>query len=392
LAYDVAVVGAGPAGAATAGDLARRGWRVLLLDRARFPRDKICGEALSPGALPVLERLGALGAIEAAATPIGGARIRTADGATCTGRYPAVPGLPSRGLAIPRLALDPILIAAATRHPNVTFEQGVTVRALAYEGGRCVGLETSAGRVATRAVVLAEGRTGQLHPAMKRHVPARRRMAFVATFEDLDGLTDLLELDLRRPDLQTVLSPQGARRAALCVVTTGGPPAPLGAPPLEGLLRILREDPALAERLAAATPASALKGMPLDPYWGDPAPLPGLVAVGDALCNFDPITGEGMYRALRSAELAADALDGALAGDVPRLSGYAEAVTREFQWTYRFVDAVVALTRHDWLAGLAVRGLAARPALADRMVGYQGAMLPAERFFPDLLHVAMAAI
>ncbi|MDB5096222.1 MAG: monooxygenase FAD-binding [Cyanobacteria bacterium RYN_339] len=391
MSYDVAVVGAGPAGAATAGHLAMRGWRVLLLDKATFPRDKICGEALSPGALPVLGRLGALPAVEAAASPIGGARIRTA-AFTCEGRYPDVPGLPSRGLAVPRLVLDPLLLALAANRPGVTVETGVAVRGLTFAGGRCTGLETSAGHVAARAVVLAEGRTGQLHPAMRRSKAPRRRMAFVATFDGVEGLTDMLELDLRSATIQTVLSPQGNGRAALCVVSTGGPAAPLGAPPLEGLVRILREDPILAERLAAAQPVSALKGMPLDPYWGDPAPMAGLVAVGDSLCHFDPITGEGMYRALRSAELAADALDEALQRDMPRLAAYAEDVTREFCWTYRFVDAVVALTRHPGLAQLAVRGLAARPALADRMIGYQGAMLPAERFFPDMLRVAVAAI
>src|SRR5262245_55026545 len=64
--YDVAVVGAGPAGAATATHLARAGWRVVLVDRALFPRDKPCAESLSPAAEPLLAELGALEEVEAA--------------------------------------------------------------------------------------------------------------------------------------------------------------------------------------------------------------------------------------------------------------------------------------------------------------------------------------
>jgi flavin-dependent dehydrogenase len=396
LKYDVIVVGAGPAGSATAGFLAERGWQVLLVDKARFPRDKICGEALSPGALPVLERLGARSVVESAGTALAGASIRAADGSLCIGHYPDVPGLPSRGVAIERMKLDPLLIEAACRRPGVVFEPGTSVRELVWRGDLCIGVRTTSGIVESRAVVLAEGRLGQLHPAMVRQEPpkGKKRMAFVATFEGVHGLTDVLELNLRSPNLQTVLSPQGPNRAAICIVTTGGAAAPLGAPPIDGLLRILRQDRSMHERLADATAVSGLKGMPLAPYAGDPAPAPGLVIVGDGICHFDPLTGEGMYRALRSAEMAAEQLDLALqsAAAPAKLSDYAHDITREFRWTYRFVDAVVVLSRSRILGNLAVRGLAKSPQLASRMIGYQGAMLPAERFFPDMLRVAVAAI
>ena len=89
MSADAVVVGAGPAGAATAILLAEEGLSVVLIDRARFPRDKVCGEYLSPEGGRILDRLGALGAIEArGARPLRGMRILAPDGTLLVGDYP----------------------------------------------------------------------------------------------------------------------------------------------------------------------------------------------------------------------------------------------------------------------------------------------------------------
>ena len=86
---DAVVVGAGPAGAATAILLAEQGLSVVLLDRARFPRDKICGEYLSPEGSRILDRLGVLARVEAdGARPLRGMRILAPDGTLLVGDYP----------------------------------------------------------------------------------------------------------------------------------------------------------------------------------------------------------------------------------------------------------------------------------------------------------------
>ena len=173
---DVVVVGAGPAGAATAILLAERGHQVVLLDRARFPRDKVCGEYLSPEASRILDRLGVLKAVEAAgARPLRGMRIVAPDGTLIVGDYPTRGprrGYRDHALAVPRRTLDAVLVGRARELP-VTVREGFRVTDLVFDGaldGRRVtgvdGLWTPASerpaapeRLEARLVVGADGRT-----------------------------------------------------------------------------------------------------------------------------------------------------------------------------------------------------------------------------------------
>ena len=118
---DVVVVGAGPAGAATAILLAERGHAVTLLDKAAFPRPKICGEYLSPEGARVLDRLGVLKAVDAAgAQALHGMRITAPDGTVLDGVYPTEGpwrGYRDHALAVPREVLDRLLVERARTLP-----------------------------------------------------------------------------------------------------------------------------------------------------------------------------------------------------------------------------------------------------------------------------------
>src|SRR5215510_11041684 len=105
---DVIVVGAGPAGSIAALVLARAGARVRLIDRARFPRDKLCGDTLNPGSLAILDRLGISTPIRARAAAVTGMTV-TGPGARVSADYPD--GL--RGASITRRDLDAMLLNAA---------------------------------------------------------------------------------------------------------------------------------------------------------------------------------------------------------------------------------------------------------------------------------------
>src|SRR6185369_13404206 len=106
---DVLIVGAGPAGAVAAIVLARAGARVRLVDRAAFPRDKLCGDTVNPGALTRLARLGVAGDIHARGLAVDGMLVTGEHGVAIEGRYPA--GV--HGRAIIRRELDSLLLQHA---------------------------------------------------------------------------------------------------------------------------------------------------------------------------------------------------------------------------------------------------------------------------------------
>ena len=132
-------MGAGPAGSASAILLAERGLSVILLDRARFPRPKICGEYLSPEASRILDRLGVLKDVDAAgAQPLRGMKLVAPDGTALRGAYPAAGpwrGYRDHALAIPREALDAVLLERARSMP-IEVRERHRVTGLLMEGGR----------------------------------------------------------------------------------------------------------------------------------------------------------------------------------------------------------------------------------------------------------------
>src|SRR5438132_7719613 len=121
--WDVVVAGAGPAGALAATILARSGARVLVVDRARFPRDKLCGDSLNPGTVNLLRRLNLASWIETHGLPIEGMRLSGPAGAHAEGRYPR--GLLGRSAM--RRDFDQWLISEAVGS-GAEFDQGVVVR------------------------------------------------------------------------------------------------------------------------------------------------------------------------------------------------------------------------------------------------------------------------
>src|SRR5436189_2616417 len=128
---DVLIVGAGPAGSVAATVLARAGARVRLVDRATFPRDKLCGDTVNPGTLALLRRLGVAGGVERCGLPVAGMRVTGRNGTIVEATYPRA----LSGRAIRRRDLDALLVNAAVA-AGCDFEPCVAVRGAAIDDTR----------------------------------------------------------------------------------------------------------------------------------------------------------------------------------------------------------------------------------------------------------------
>ena len=394
--WDAIVVGAGPAGSATALQLARAGARVLLLDRARFPRDKPCSEYLSPAATPLLERLdGALVAAVERAAPgrLYGMRVVAPDGNSADGRFAAAHPFASPqpyGYALPRTVLDTLLLHAAVR-AGAVVEEGVPVEELLYDAGAVGGVVArgaAGGRPALRArvVVGADG----LRSVVARRLGLRRasrpeRIAFSAHFRDVGGVGDAGEMHIGCPGY-VGLGPigNGVTTVAL-VLPAAAARARAAALRHGGLVPELERFPRLRGRFAAAREVRALLVTGPFAQWSRHAVAPagGALLVGDAADFFDPFTGQGLYAALRGAELAAATLIAAFAAEgrgpltAAALSPYAAARRRAFAGKWVLERLIGCGVSWPWLARRVVARLARRPALADLVVGATGNFVPA---------------
>jgi flavin-dependent dehydrogenase len=384
---DAIVVGAGPAGAATAILLAERGLEVLVLDRARLPRPKICGEYLSPEALRLLDRLDVLKALDAAgAVPLAGMRLVAPDGTTLTGRYRAVgPHRPYRGhaLAAPREVLDGALVDRLRGLP-VDLREGVRVTDVRREGDRVTGVEAvdAAGAPLTfRAplVIAADGRASVVAQRLGCRRPGRvRRMALVTYVRGVADCRDLGEIFVDPPDY-AILNPLGADRINVSLVVPLAHAAPWSHRLGDFFIARLRQLRHLARRLAGAELIAPVRALGPLAWRVAPPRLGGVLLVGDAAGFFDPLTGEGVFSALRGAELAAATAAAALAaGDCSarRLAAYERGRHAAFAAKARLVRALHFIVGRRRLANLAAHWLARRPALLDALLGVAGDYVP----------------
>ncbi len=394
-APDVIVVGAGPAGAAAAILLAEHGVAVTLLDRARFPRPKICGEYLSPEAPRVLDRLGVLKAVDGRAVPLAGMRITAPDGTELVGTYRALGRFrPYRehAMALPRETLDAILVERARALP-IDVREGTRVVDVLLDGDRVTGVEAvdGAGRVqALRAplVIAADGRASVIAQRLGlRREHRLRRMALVTYVAGLEGCRDRGEIFVDPPDY-AILNPVAPDRANLSLVVPLGDAAPWSARLETFFTARARHLPHLARRLAGARLVAPVRALGPLAYEVAPPRAGGVLLVGDAAGFFDPFTGEGVFAALRGAELAAETAVRALgAGDCScaALAGYARARRRAFAGKERVTRALQLVVARRPLANLAAHALARRPALLDLLLGVIGDFVPPRALLRGLL-------
>lgn len=388
---DVIVVGGGPAGAAVASFLARAGTDVLLLDRARFPRDKACSEYMSPEASRILECMGVLHHVErAGGSELAGMRIRAPNGVTFQGRFAEVHGYRGyrdRGLALRRTILDALLLARA-REVGARVREAVRVTDVTRDtNGRVTGvavIDDGAHReIAATLVIGADG----LRSIVSRRLGlsgsrrAQPRLALVSHYDGVAGMTDNGEMHVERDGYIGLADVGGGLTNVAVVVPTTRARAAAGDPARFVDDWIARR-PHLVPRFARARRATPVLATGPFASASRRAWAPGAALVGDAADFFDPFTGEGIYAALRGAELLAPRVLEALGCGNPvdadaALAAYESARVHEFTGKWMVERIIGVAVSFPSLMRIAARSLALRPAMAHTIVGVAGDFVPA---------------
>jgi menaquinone-9 beta-reductase len=398
--FDVLVVGAGPGGSAVATLLARAGYRVAAVDRAAFPRDKACSEYMSPEAVRLLDRLGVVGAVEAAgAAPLHGTTVTAARGSRLEGRFAQAGAAPFRptGLSVARRILDQVLVESA-RKAGVRVLERTAVEELLYDRGAVAGAVVREADGARRSIRsrLTIGADGLRSIVARRLGPRRhgrlRRIAFVAHVDGVAGMGTSAEMHVGRAGYVGLNAIGGGRANVALVVPAGRGAEARGR--VEGFfLEALRAFPGLHERVSAGSLARRVLATGPFAAWSGRVTADGAALVGDAADFFDPFTGEGIYSALRGAELLAAVAEEALAepGTVSaaRLAPYRRARRRAFAGKWAVERLIGYGMEFPALFDRAVGRLGRRAGMADTLVGVTADFVPARRVLNPLFLARM---
>jgi flavin-dependent dehydrogenase len=374
---DVLIAGAGPAGSIAGLVLARAGARVVIVDRDAFPRAKLCGDTLNPGAVGLLESLGLRGGPLATARPLAGMLV-SGPHAQGIGRY----ARGRVGLAITRRDLDAWLLGRAI-DAGARFEPGLVARRPLVDtvSGRPLVkglvLERRDGartplRMPASMTIAADGRRSMLAASLglSSHPRRPRRWAFGVYAEAVRGVSGVGELHVR-PGYYVGITPLSDALVNVCVVTG---PRPDGRTPLEIVQRAIARAPEVAARFADARFVSAV-GV-VGPLAVDvtAAGVDGLLLAGDAAGFIDPMTGDGLHLAMRGAVLAAREILHVL--EVGDLTGAPERLARArragLAAKLRFNRALRRLVGSPAAIGVAEWGARILPGALTRLVNIAG--------------------
>jgi flavin-dependent dehydrogenase len=385
---DVVVVGGGPAGSAVAARMAAAGHDVLVLDREAFPRSKPCGECVNPAAVRALAELGALPLVLAAPhARLAGWRIEPHPGAPFAGAFPAG----GEGIGIARSRFDAILLDFA-RGRGAEVRTGARVAELLREGSRVAGVRLAGGEeIRARLVIGADGLRSVVvrRLGLLRRSPRLRKVALTAHLRGLSRLGSEGELHLFPWGCMGVAA-VGGGEANVTVVASGAE---------VGRLRGAREayfDAVLADSAALRGAGRVSEVLATGPFDCPTrrAIADGALLVGDAAGYYDPFTGQGIYRALRGAELAADAADGALrSGDLSAaaLEGYEKARRRAFGPGERLQHLIEGFIARPRLLEVVAGRFSRRPALVDALIAVTGDLRPVRSLLQPRLLAALLA-
>jgi 2-polyprenyl-6-methoxyphenol hydroxylase-like FAD-dependent oxidoreductase len=387
--FDVIVVGARCAGSATAMLLARKGYRVLVVDRATFPSDTLSTHVLHPPGAAALLRWGLLDRLAASGCP----PIHTY--AYDFGPF-TIAGAPGTGEApvayCPRRTILDKMLADAASEAGAELREACAVEEILVEDGRAAGVRCrskrdSAGIARARVIVGADGRRSKTAATFRPESYDEKPPLLAAYYAYWSNLP----MDGR---FETYIRDRRGFAAApthdgLTMVIAGWPYAELAAnrQDIEGsILATIGLAPEFADRLRRATRESRFTGAAVPNYFRRPYGS-GWALVGDAGYNRDFITGQGMTDAFHDAELCVQAIDRALWGRQPFEAAMASYQQRRDARVKSMYDYTCQLATLEPPPPEMQRLFAAIHGNRDAMDGFArmnaGTISPAEFFAPE---------
>ena len=314
--YDAIIIGGGPAGSAAAISLAQRGKRMLVLEEKRMPRGKLCGEFITPECFPSLERLGVMDRMLAAgAQKLTRVSLITANGKSVQTHISTMSSDAPWAMSLSRARFDQILFDRA-RDAGAECLEGVAVKNCLFDDGHPNGIEAlcladgKPVRFNAPIIIDASGRNSRLMLGKRERVAGRRGSRLYALKAHLKGVDPAPE------SVELFFFPQGYGGLArveedlvnLCFIVDEQTLRRAGGEPSKVIETSLMNNRLARERLRAAKVVGK---------WHSAGPLTfgrkrlarnGIIAIGDASGMIDPFTGTGIQIALRTGEIAADAI------------------------------------------------------------------------------------
>jgi flavin-dependent dehydrogenase len=312
--YDVIIAGGGPAGASAATHLAMRGARVLLAEQKKFPREKLCGEFISPECAVHFERLGVIDRMLAA----GPARLHETVFYARSGKSVCVPstwfGANGSALGLSRAEMDERLLRRAGEAGVTVLEDAPVVDLLLEKAEvRGVELKNAGSQVSYHAPVTidATGRARSLARRAEPHRPKSNRaplVAFKAHLEDARVAPGACEIYFYRGGYGGLSSIEDGR-SNLCFIASARDVRACAADAERVMREIVCQNARAAHTLSDARARSPWLAVTLENFGRHQiAPAKGLLTIGDAASFIDPFTGSGMLMALESGELVAQVI------------------------------------------------------------------------------------
>jgi flavin-dependent dehydrogenase len=383
--YDAIIIGGGPAGTSAAITLAGRGVRVLVLEEKRMPRAKLCGEFITPESFPTLERLGVMSAMmRAGAQRLTQLSLVVASGKRVQTPMAAMSDVAEWAMSLSRARFDQILFEQA-RTVGADCREGMAVKQCLIEDGNARGVEALSladgkmVRYHAPLIVDASGRNSRLmvnREERRAGLRGSRLYGLKAHLANVEGIAEQVELYFF-PQGYGGLSLVEDNLVNLCFIAGEQTFRAAGGDPAKIVEQTVMRNALARERL---------RGAEVVGKWHSVGPLAfghrrlsqsGVLAIGDASGMIDPFTGTGIQIALRTGELAAQAIMDAMSegADNQRaslfnraLSYYAEAYAREFGSRMKVAGWLRRVALSPAIAGPVASLLALSPGLTRRIL------------------------